>query len=129
MTSLLPAPLAVLALMAPSANNGLTGQIFMIAMMVGIFYFIVLAPQQKQRKQQEESLRQLKRGDEIVTAGGIVGEVIHIAIKDGGKKDKDGKTEPSMDDRITIKSAESRLVVERGRIARIVGKSADAASA
>ncbi|HEY6828517.1 MAG TPA: preprotein translocase subunit YajC [Gemmatimonadaceae bacterium] len=84
------------------------------ALIIGIIYFLMVRPQQKQRKQHEESLRSLKRGDEIVTSGGIIGEVIHIREmnKEGGNK---------LDDRITIKSGESRLVVERGRIQKIVG--------
>ena len=51
-----------------------------------IFYFIMIRPQQKQRQKHEELLAALKRGDEIVTAGGIVGEVVHIreTTKDGG---------------------------------------------
>lgn len=84
-----------------------------------IFYFVLLRPQQKQRKAHDELVKQLKKGDEIVTAGGIVGEVLHIAPRAA-----DGA--PGMDDRITIKSAESRLVIERGRIAR-VGTAAPAA--
>ncbi len=84
-----------------------------------IFYFVLLRPQQKQKKAHDELVKQLKKGDEIVTAGGIVGEVVHIA-----PRATDGA--PAMDDRITIKSAESRLVIERGRIAR-VGTAAPAA--
>jgi preprotein translocase subunit YajC len=57
----------------------------------------------------------IKRGDRVVTAGGIVAEVIHI--KEGNK---DGTPAPQMDDEITIKSGETRLIVERGRIAKIV---------
>jgi len=75
--------------------------------------------QQKQRKQHEERVKTLKKGDEIVTAGGIVGEVLHIA-----SQGKDGAA--TLADRITIKSGESKLIVERGRIAA-VGGSAPAA--
>jgi len=82
-----------------------------------IFYFVLIRPQQKQRKAHDQLVRALKKGDEIVTAGGVVGEVVHIAAKEGAV---------SMDDRITIKSGESRLIIERGRIAR-VGGSAPAA--
>lgn len=75
----------------------------------------MIRPQQKQRKTHEERLRALKRGDQIVTSGGIVGEIVHM--KDSMK---DGSPAPSMEDLITIKSAESRLVIERGRVARII---------
>ena len=66
----------------------------------------MIRPQQKQRKQHENRSGGLKRGDEIVTSGGIVGEVIHIreTRKDGGAN--------RLDDRVTIKSGESRLIVE-----------------
>jgi preprotein translocase subunit YajC len=91
------------------------------------FWFLIWRPQQKQRQKHEAALRSLKRGDEIVTSGGIVGEVIHIreTSKDGGAN--------RMDDRVTIKSGESRLIVERGRISRITtaggeSVSSDAAS-
>jgi len=106
---------------APSIGNGfgLTFAIEIGALVVA-FYFLILRPQSKQRKSQEESLRNIKKGDEVVTAGGIVGEVIFIK-----GTVKDGVAAPSMDDRITIKSAESRIIVERGRIARVGAKPAD----
>ena len=47
-------------------------------------------------------------------AGGIIGKVVHIAESKG-----EGKPAP-MDDRITIKSDESRLIIERGKIARVL---------
>jgi preprotein translocase subunit YajC len=89
-------------------------------LIIGIIYFIMIRPQQRQRKKHEELLGALKRGDEVVTAGGIIGEVIHIREMSG-----EGGTTRA-DDRVTIKSGESRLVVERGRIARINGSTASA---
>ena len=84
------------------------------ALILAIFYFLMIRPQQKQRRQHEESLRSLQKGDEIVTTGGIIGQVVHI--REGMK---DGAPVKSMDDQVTIKSAESRLIVERGRIAKV----------
>jgi len=40
-----------------------------------IFYFFVIAPQSKQRKKTEEMLSSLKRGDQVITSGGIYGTV------------------------------------------------------
>ena len=110
MTFIYPA----LALIQSSVNQML-GPIFMYGAIFAIFYFILIRPGQKQRKAQDAQLRQIKRGDEIVTTGGIIGEIIHIRETPAAE----GKSNP-MDDRITIKSGESRLVVERGRIARII---------
>ena len=118
MTTLdLPLALAIIQ-GAPGGGGSFGPLIFEIAAFAAIFYFIVMRPQQKQRREHETSLKSLKKGDEIVTAGGIVGEVIHIreTSKDGGAN--------RLDDRVTIKSGESRLVVERGRIDRVIGATA-----
>jgi preprotein translocase subunit YajC len=88
----------------------------LIALVV-LFYFLMIRPQQKQRRQHEERLRNLRKGDSVVTAGGLVGEVVHIKEVSG----EDAKK--TMEDHITIKSGESRVVVERGRIARVAGSS------
>ena len=85
--------------------------LFMYAAFAAIFYFILWRPQAQQRKRHASLIEALKRGDEIVTAGGIVGQVVHIQELAAGK--------PSSADRITIKSGESRLVVERGRIVQV----------
>ena len=117
------APFTLLALAAPAQGGGgsLMPLIFEFGIIFVIFYFLMIRPQQKQRKQHEQRLRELRKGDEVVTAGGIVGEVIHI--KTGTK---DGADNVTMEDRVTIKSGESRLIVERGRIARVGAKTAEA---
>lgn len=99
------------------------GFAFQMVLILAIFYFILFRPQQKQRQQQERSLREVKKGDEIVTAGGIVGEVIYIKTST-----KDGSEVVTMEDRITIKSAESRLIIERGRIAKVLSKTGEGAA-
>jgi preprotein translocase subunit YajC len=113
--------LSLLLLMSPGGGNPMVGTIVMYVAIFAIFWFVIFRPQQKQRKAHDETIRQLKRGDEVVTAGGIVGEVVHI---------KQWNPEVAgPEDRITIKSAESRLVVERGRIARLTSTPASAAGA
>jgi preprotein translocase subunit YajC len=109
MTPLFPA-LALLQM----PSNQLLGPIFMYGAIFAIFWFILIRPGQKQRKALDALISQVKSGDEIVTTGGVIGEVIQIKES----KSADGKSTPS-EDRITIKSGESRLIVERGRIARV----------
>ncbi|MGH7605191.1 MAG: preprotein translocase subunit YajC [Gemmatimonadaceae bacterium] len=94
-------------------SNAIVGSIFMYGAIFAIFYFILIRPQSQQRKKHDEMVRSLKKGDEIVTTGGLVGEVIFI--KERGGDDKAG----GLEDRVTIKSGDTRLVIERGRIARI----------
>jgi preprotein translocase subunit YajC len=101
---------------APSTGSTLAPVLFQVTLIIGIFWFIVLRPQQKERKRVENSLLALKRGDEVATVGGIIGEVVHIQM---GAAAEGAEPVAKMDDRITIKSAESKLVVERGRIARV----------
>lgn len=98
-----------------SASGNIPQLVFMYAAIIAIFYFVLIRPQQQQRKKHEATIQLLKKGDEIVTAGGIVGEVLHIA-----QQTKDGNLVTSLEDRITIKSGDSRMIVERGRIARVV---------
>jgi preprotein translocase subunit YajC len=56
-----------------SSQNTIT--IIYIAVIVAVFYFLWIRPQQKQRKAMAEMLAALKPGDEILTAGGLIGTV------------------------------------------------------
>ena len=94
-------------------SNQLLSAIVTYGGIFAVFYFIVLRPQQMQRKKHDEMLRTLKKGDEIVTSGGLIGEVLFIKEKGGDDKTR------GMEDRVTIKSGETRVIIERGRIARI----------
>ncbi len=101
---------SLLLLQAPSGNS-FFAPLAMYVVIAAIFYFVLFRPQQAQRKQHDAAVRAIKRGDAVVTAGGIVGEVVHIREQTAGT--------PSPDDHVTIRSGESRLVVERGRIAKV----------
>ena len=121
------AALSLLQAAAPGAGGFPPGLqlVIQFGLILAIFYFLMIRPQQKQRRQHEAALRSLKPKDEIVTSGGIVGTVVHI------RETKSGDVAKPMEDQITIRSGESRLVVERGRIARIItaGARADTAKA
>ena len=114
---------ALLALQFGGGIGSMTPFLLQIVAIFGIFYFLIIRPQQAQKKKHEEALRNIKRGDRVVTFGGIIGEVVHV------KDSAEGSAGRGLEDEVTIKSAESRLVVERGRIARIVGVSAGVPSA
>lgn len=61
-------------------QSGLS-MILMIVVMLGIMYFLLLRPQQKQQKRHQEFLGQLKKGDEVVTQAGILGKVYAVEEK------------------------------------------------
>jgi preprotein translocase subunit YajC len=49
--------------------------------MFGVIYFLMIRPQQKKMKEQQEMLTSLKHGDEIVTSSGILGKITGITEK------------------------------------------------
>ena len=49
-----------------------------MALMVGIFYFLLIRPQQRKAKEHRQLLDNLKRGDRVITNGGIIGTIISI---------------------------------------------------
>jgi preprotein translocase subunit YajC len=93
-------------------TNQMTVLIVQILGIGAVFYFFIIRPQGQARKKAEEMLAALKKGDDVTTAGGIVGRV--TAVKDH---------------LITIESGTSSLVVERARIVRVGGQSAPGATA
>lgn len=56
------------------AGSGFSG-IFMMVIIFGIFYFILIRPQQKKVKEHKKMVEELKKGDKIITQGGIYGMV------------------------------------------------------
>ena len=112
-------PLASLALLQFPAGNAMVAPLLMYGGIFAIFYFLLIRPQQQQRKKHEMAILELKKGDRIVTAGGLIGEVQHI--KSGASA--------SPEDEVTIKSGESRLIIERGRVAKIASSSGSSSSA
>jgi preprotein translocase subunit YajC len=95
--------MAVLAVDRQGGNGTLIFFVNM-AMIFAIFYFLLIRPQRKDQEKHKKLIEQLKKGDDVVTAGGIIGTVIH-----------------AQEDRLTIKTAEdTRIEVERGRISKVV---------
>ena len=69
---------ASFAILQAAPTAAIPQMIFMYGAIFAIFYFVLIRPQQKQRKQHEERVKTLKKGDEIVTAGGLLGKVSKI---------------------------------------------------
>ena len=60
---------------APAGGSNPMVNIGFIAVLVAIMYFVMIRPQQKQAKAHRELLSGLKKGDEVVTQGGILGKI------------------------------------------------------
>jgi preprotein translocase subunit YajC len=96
-------PLFSIVLQSPGTRSMLPFIIQFIAI-IGIFYFLLIRPQRNMAQKHKELLDSLKKGDEVVTAGGIIGTVVHLA-----------------DDRITIRTdKDTRIVITRAKIERVV---------
>ena len=59
----------------------MTGTLVMFGLIFLIFYFMIIRPQQKRQKERQKMLDAVKKGDKIVTAGGIHGTVIGVEDK------------------------------------------------
>lgn len=87
----------------PDQNFGLR-MMLNFALIIPIFYFLLIRPQVKERKRHEEMVEGVKKGDEIVTNGGIIGKIVHA----------DGN-------RLTVRTGENtRVTVDRGRVAAVL---------
>lgn len=98
----------ILNLFAASPEGGSPNPAATLMMMMGfvaIFYFLLYRPQKKQQQQHQALVQNLKKGDEVRTVGGIVGTIVHLT-----------------DDRVTLKSADTRLEVERSKIGQVIQK-------
>ena len=105
--------IALLVLQQAAAPRGsyLPFVIQMVAI-IAIMYFLIFRPQSQARKRHKAMLAALKRGDDVMTDGGIIGEIVHIK-----------------DDRLTVRTAEStRIVVARPKIARLFAPTTGATS-
>lgn len=64
-----------------SGDGGLFSTLIMFALIIGIFYFMILRPQQKRQKERQKMLDAVKKGDKVVTSGGLHGTVAGIDEK------------------------------------------------
>jgi preprotein translocase subunit YajC len=106
---------------APTGSGGgLTVLLLQMAAIGLVFYFLILRPSGQARKKHAELLTNLKKGDEVMTSGGLIGKVRDIKeVESGGVKET----------RVTLETGTASVVVERSRIVRIGGTSAPGAPA
>lgn len=65
-----------------AASGGAAGALTSFVPLILIFvimYFLLIRPQQKKVKEHRNMVEQLRRGDQVVTQGGIIGKVVHVA--------------------------------------------------
>lgn len=62
---------------APAQGDGMMSMV-MIGVIFILFYFVLIRPQNKKAKEHRDILSQLKKGDEIVTTGGILAKIVEV---------------------------------------------------
>ena len=73
------------AAQAQSGSGGassMTNMLFPLILMFVIFYFLLIRPQQKKQRQHQDMLKNLRKGDKVITSGGLYGVVIKVTDKD-----------------------------------------------
>lgn len=96
--------MTAIALLQGAGAAAVIVQVLPIVAIVGVFYFLVIAPANKQRRQLQEMLAALKKGDRVVTSGGVHGTIQGI----------EGET-------VQLRIAENvKIKVDRAAIARVV---------
>jgi preprotein translocase subunit YajC len=94
-------------------GGGGLGAFFPIILIFVVFYFLLIRPQQKKVKQHREMLGLVKRGDRVLTGGGIIGTVTRV-------KDND---------ELVVEIADGvKITILRGTLAEVLGRSEPASS-
>lgn len=84
----------------------MTGGFLYFILIIGIFYFFLIRPQQKQKKEREKMLQALQKGDDVVALGGIYGKILRFK--------NDGKV-------VVLKvDTNTNLVIDRSAITQVV---------
>jgi preprotein translocase subunit YajC len=73
--------LAFLMLQQTTGSNPVMGLLLPLAL-VAIFYLLVFMPMQRQKKQQQQMLKTLENGSQVLTTGGIIGTIVSVNADD-----------------------------------------------
>jgi preprotein translocase subunit YajC len=94
---------------------GSASQFLPLIMIFAVFWFLLIRPQQQKQKEMKNMLAALKRGDKVVTGGGIIG----VVQKVGMIADKDGKQVPSNEIDVEI-APNLKVTVMRDTITSVI---------
>jgi preprotein translocase subunit YajC len=74
------------------SNLGNLGQLLPLLLMIPLFYFMIIRPQQQRAKQHQATIAGLKRGDNVVLSSGLIGKVVRVEEKEVGIEVAQGVT-------------------------------------
>ena len=93
------------------ATGGMGSTVLMLVVMVAVFYFMLIRPENKRKKEAENMRSSVKVGDEITTIGGIVGKVVNVK-----------------DDKFVIETSADQVRIELAKWALSTNETASAAA-
>jgi preprotein translocase subunit YajC len=98
---------------APAAGDGLLVSLLPLVLIFVVFYFLLIRPQQQKVKQHRAMIEALKKGDQVLTGGGIIGRVTRVEA----------------DNTLSVEIAPNTVVkVERGTVSALLTKPAPASN-
>lgn len=104
--------LSALSFAAPPEGSGAAGyaaSLLPIVAIIAIFWFLMIRPQQKEQQRHREMIRSLKKGDMVVTIGGLYGKIMSLN-----------------EERISLRIADGvKVDVERGKVTRVLRPDAE----
>jgi len=101
----------MLNFLTTSTTPGLASPLIMMVLMFAIFYFMLIRPENKRKKEAEQMRSSVKTGDKITTIGGIIGTVVNVK-----------------DDKIVIETSADQVRIEFAKWAISTNETADAAA-
>ena len=101
----------MLNFLTTSTTTGLASPLIMMVAMLAIFYFMLIRPENKRKKEAEQMRSSVKTGDKITTIGGIIGTVVHVK-----------------DDKIVIETSADQVRMELAKWAISTNDTAEAAA-
>lgn len=90
-------------------------QFLPLVLIFGVFYFLLIRPQQQKQKEMRNMLAQIKRGDRVITGGGILGTVQKVQMVTG----KDGKQAAAQEVEVEI-APNTRVTIMRDTITAVI---------
>ena len=80
--------------------NPIQSQLITIALIIGVFYFLLIRPQKKTQEEHKKMLASLKKNDEVITVGGIHGTIANV---------KDTTVTLKVDDNVKVEVQKSSI--------------------
>lgn len=102
---------------AGGAMGGLSGTVIYLVLMIVFFYFVLIRPQKKREKQTRMMLNDMRPGDEIITIGGIMGNIVSIkedrvVIETGANRTKLTFEKSAIKSVLTVREDEDEYEIE-----------------